>query len=163
MDRISIIDFEASGLQGYPIEVGVAIYNPDRELISVWSSLIKPTRRWLQAMNWDPDAEELHGISPVDLHEAPSPFDVGQQLNRLLGPLGVTYCDGGAFDERWLRLLMAECPGAPLFRLLGLAAFASLLAVPVSHLIDDDSVLIQHRAAADAEQLLRRGLALASG
>jgi hypothetical protein len=69
---IATIDFEASGTNGYPIEVGVAIHTPDSPIISVWSSLIKPTVDWLQTMSWDPVAAQVHGIARQELKTAPT-------------------------------------------------------------------------------------------
>jgi hypothetical protein len=44
MQLRATLDFEASGSNGYPIEVGVALYDAGRPTdISVWSSLIRLT------------------------------------------------------------------------------------------------------------------------
>lgn len=158
---IATIDFEASALDGFPIEVGVAIYDHGRRFISVWSSLIRPPRAWLRTMDWDPGAENLHSITQADLQTAPTAFDVARQLNGLLSPLGVAYCDGIPFDERWLRVLMEECPDACGFRLGNLLDFARRLNLPLSASFDQEERRIAHRAAADAERLLRHGLELA--
>lgn len=83
---IATIDFEASSSNGYPIEVGVAIHDPARSFISVWSSLIKPTVGWLQTMSWDPVAFRIHGITRAELMKAPAAFDVARQLNALNRP-----------------------------------------------------------------------------
>lgn len=159
---IAIIDFEASGPGGYPIEVGIAIYNPAREFISVWSSLIRPTAGWLQTMRWDPVAAQMHGIARDDLKNAPHAFDVGCQLNALLGPVSIAYCDGWKWDHRWLFLLMEECPEPCGFQLRDAGALGRALGIRPSALFErGDEPPIEHRAGLDAERLLRRALKLA--
>lgn len=159
---LETLDFEASGMRGYPIEVGVAIYDPGQPTIAVWSSLIRPATDWLQTMSWDPVAAQIHGIAPTSLKSAPAAFDVGHQLNALLGPIGVAYCDGGRFDERWLYLLMQECPEPCLFELRDAGALEETLGIQPSGIFErDDAEPIAHRAGPDAERLLRRALTLA--
>lgn len=160
---IAIIDFEASAFTGYPIEVGVAVYDPDRPYLSVWSSLIKPTVEWLEFMQWDQRSAQVHGITRAEIMKAPSAFDVGRQLNALLGPIGVAYCDGGSLDQRWLSLLMRECPEAGAFRLDGMGGLGRALGVHPSFLAErDDGPPLDHRAGSDAERFLRRALKLAN-
>lgn len=159
---IATIDFEASSLAGYPIEIGVAIYDPARRFLSVWSSLIKPAVGWLQTMSWDPVAAQMHGIARADLKDAPSAFDVARQLNALLAPVGVAYCDGWRWDHRWLVLLMEECPEPCAFELSDAGALGRFLDIRPSALFEhDNKPQLEHRAASDAERLLRRALALA--
>ena len=159
---IATIDFEASGPNGYPIEVGIAIHDPARAHISVWSSLIKPTVGWLQTMSWDPVAVQMHGIARADLKSALHPFDIGRQLNTLLGPIGVAYCDGWKWDHRWLFLLMEECPEPCRFQLGDAGALGRFFEIRPSALFErDDEPPLEHRAGSDAERLLRRALKLA--
>ena len=156
---IATIDFEASGLNGYPIEVGVAIHTPGHDQISVWSSLIRPPAGWLQTMSWDPDAFDVHGIARADLKNAPSAWDVARSLNALLAPCEVAYCDGYAFDRLWLRLLVEECPDPCSFDLQGADRLARRLNIVAGALLPNDADdPVTHRAGPDAERLLRRAL-----
>jgi hypothetical protein len=156
---IATIDFEASGTSGYPIEVGVAIHTPGNQQISVWSSLIKPTAAWLEAMTWDPAAAKIHGITRQDIETAPTAWDVAIRLNALLAPCGVAYCDGWRYDHRWLFLLMQECPETCAFELHDISQLGRRLDVPPSTLFERDNDSAAHRAGPDAEALLRRALA----
>lgn len=159
--QIATIDFEASGTDGYPIEVGVAIYDSQRSFLSVWSSLIRPTVAWLQTMKWEPVAAQIHGIARAEITDAPTAFDVGRQLNELLAPIGVAYCDGWKWDSRWLHLLMEECPEHCSFQLCDAGALGRTLGIRPSALFeDDDEPPLDHRAGSDAERLLRRALRL---
>lgn len=159
---IATIDFEASSMKGYPIEVGVAIFDPARPYLSLWSSLIKPTVQWLQTISWDPVAAQMHGIARADLTNAQSAFDVGRQLNTLLAPIGVAYCDGWKWDHRWLFLLMEECPEPCAFQLSDAGALGRALGIRPSALFErENEAPLDHRAVSDAERLLRRALRLA--
>ena len=160
--QIATIDFEASGTDGYPIEVGIAIYDSQRAFLSIWSTLIKPTVGWLRTMNWDPVAAQIHGITRAEISTATSAFDVARQLNELLAPIGVAYCDGWNLDTQWLNLLMVECPEHSAFHLNDAGALARALAFPPSALFEhDQDPPLEHRAASDAERLLRRALRFA--
>ncbi len=159
---IATIDFEASGSDGYPIEVGVAIHDPVRPHLSVWSSLIRPTVGWLQTMSWDPIGFQIHGIARSEIMGAPAAFDVARQLNALLGPIGVAYCDGWKWDHRWLFLLMKECPEPCTFQLRDAGALGRALGIRPSALFEcDDEPPLDHRAGSDAERLLWKALTLA--
>ena len=150
---IATIDFEASGTDGYPIEVGVAIQQPGKKRISVWSSLIKPTVGLLQKMSWDPVAFQIHGIARAELKNASSPWDVAKQLNALLAPVGVAYCDGWKWDHRWLFLLMQECPDKCAFELRDTHQLEKALGLYQSTLKErDENTTIEHRAGPDAER-----------
>jgi hypothetical protein len=52
-------------------------------------------------------------ISPPDLADAESAASVAGTLNRLLAPVGLVYCDGGADVEPWCALRMQEAPEPP--------------------------------------------------
>ena len=144
---------------GYPIEVGVAVYTPGRPQISVWSSLIKPAATWLQTMSWHPIAARIHGIARQELKNAPTAWDVAAQLNQLLAPYGVAYCDGYRFDHRWLFLLMQECPETCAFELHDVSQLARRLGVEPAALFEHDNYPTAHRAGTDAKAFLCRTLA----
>lgn len=96
--EIWVVDIEASGLSpaSYPIEVGV--FNGLRE----YQSLISPAEPWT---HWSPKAEELHGISRVELYKTGTSAPVvARSLNRLLGTSTV-FSDHGDWDGFWLKRL----------------------------------------------------------
>lgn len=104
---IVIVDFEASslGLDSYPIEVGAAIaVAPDKPLC-VWTSLIQPAREWVSRGDWDAASERIHGISSASLAHGCAAKEVAEALNRIIGPIGHAYCDGGYYDGMWLERL----------------------------------------------------------
>ena len=56
-------DCEASGIEGFPIEVGWAlVVRPTRSIHSE-AHLIRPAPSWDVQGAWDPKAEALHGIT----------------------------------------------------------------------------------------------------
>jgi hypothetical protein len=96
-------DFEASGLDGFPIEVGWAFVDDQKRIVSD-SSLILPDPKWNLASNWDEGAEQIHGISVKHLMEKGIPTSqVAQQLNQALRGLDL-YSDS-LFDQKWMRQL----------------------------------------------------------
>ena len=89
MQKPVFYDFEASGLDGYPIEVGWAFVDEQKRIVS-GSRLILPDPKWNLAAKWDPGAEEIHGISLQHLMEkgiATRP--VAEQLNAVLAGLSL--------------------------------------------------------------------------
>jgi DNA polymerase III subunit epsilon len=108
LSDVVILDLEASGLGrgSWPIEVGLA-WVEDGE-IKTWSSLIRPEPDWDMAA-WNPQAEQVHGISREELHAAPSASSVAQDLLARLAGRPV-YSDAPEFDERWLVRLLDTAP-----------------------------------------------------
>ncbi len=110
----SFLDFEASSLDGYPIEV--AISTADGRIRS-W--LIRPTWRWT---DWSTKAEALHGISREMLaRDGASVRDVARDLDEALGD-GVAYSDSPDYDGRWCRQLF-EAAGVEMRFRIGHAGF----------------------------------------
>ncbi|MCG8535580.1 MAG: hypothetical protein MI808_10840 [Pseudomonadales bacterium] len=106
-----ILDIEASGFGSgsYPIEVGVAM--PDGSL-HIW--LIKPPAHW---QHWQPEAENIHGISREQLGREGQPLEeVANELNQLLKGKTV-YSDGWGVDRSWLALLFHEAGRFQRFKL----------------------------------------------
>src|SRR5471032_2433732 len=102
-------DFEANGLDGFPIEVGFAFVD-DRNSIVSGSWLIKPEAQWEIANSWDAGAQEIHGISPDQLmSEGLSAIHVAQRLNQSLA--GRDLYSDSPFEQKWM---------APLFYAGGL-------------------------------------------
>src|SRR5271166_4978492 len=59
--RPHMIDFEASAFRRHPVEVGIAIYEPARPYLSVWSPLIRPNQAWVETLPWRELSQSIHG------------------------------------------------------------------------------------------------------
>ena len=106
----SVLDVEASSLDGYPIEVAISTAGGE---IRSW--LIRPTWRWT---DWSPKAERLHGISREMLARDGVPVrDVARQLNEALGD-GVVYSDSPEYDGFWCRQLFEAAGEEMRFRIV---------------------------------------------
>lgn len=147
----AILDFEASGLGrgSYPIEVGYVLSDGHSNCM-----LIRPEPDWL---DWDPEAESLHGISREQLlRHGRSVTEVARCLNHSLA--GKTlYSDAWGNDQSWLALLF-ECAGmAAHFRLEALRSLLSETQAQLWHgtrqAVICDSRLERHRASSDARIL----------
>ena len=102
------IDFEASSLDqdGYPIEVGLALWPALDQPILGWSTLIRPAWNWTRNGHWSPASAKVHGICGRDLLErGQEPVLVAAGLNAALGSGAVAWCDGGAYDAHWMQAL----------------------------------------------------------
>ena len=101
------IDFEASGLTGWPIEIGWA--EPVEGQIRVQSYLIRPDPTW-DTQEWDDEAEALHGISQnLLVSQGMAAQDMARlTLQALEGRLLMS--DAAAYDEKWLRQLLELQP-----------------------------------------------------
>lgn len=100
------MDFEASGLNGFPIEIGWAIVHPDRR-ITVESHYIHCERWMEQVERWTTEAESIHGISRRFLIDfGKSPFEVALRANAVL--MGDTVLVDSPYDVRWCAELFTE-------------------------------------------------------
>jgi len=108
-------DFEASGLDGFPIEVGWAFVDDQKRIVSD-SSLILPDPKWNLASNWDEDAEQIHGIPLKHVMEKGTPpRQVTQLLNRALA--GSDLYSDSLFDQKWMAQLFEAAGIKPAFTL----------------------------------------------
>lgn len=156
-----IIDVEASGFgtRSYPIEVGLVL--PDGQ---AYCSLIQPEPDW---RHWDPDAEQVHGISRDTLARyGKPPQAVAQDLNaRVRGQ--TVYCDAWYHDYTWLSRLFDAAECAPAFRLEDLRVLLDDHAM--SHWTTTREAVLQelalqrHRASNDARVLQLTLLRLQAG
>lgn len=146
-----IIDIEASGFGkgSYPIEVGLVL--PDG---TPHCFLISPDRNWTA---WDPEAEELHGITRNTLTSYGRPIvDIAWRLNELLRGKTV-YSDAWSYDMSWMGKLYDAAHMHQSFRIASLqelideeqmSAWAQTRDRVVS-----DLALRRHRASGDARIL----------
>ena len=156
---IAILDFEASSLDedGYPIEVGLALWPGPDEPILGWSALVRPAGDWVRRGHWSPASAKVHGIRGSDLlAHGRSPGWIASALNEALGPGAVAWCDGGPYDAHWTGALFKAGGVRPTFTLGDWHRLVPLLGAPareraLTWLRDAPA---RHRARADAEQLL---------
>lgn len=107
-------DCEASGLDGYPIEIGWAFIDPGTGTIVSESHLIRPPEEWPVEENWDQTAESLHGIALAQLKLQGRPaWDVARRMNEVLD--GRELFSDSLQDEAWLRLLFDAAGLDPFF------------------------------------------------
>jgi len=107
-------DCEASGLEGYPIEVGWAFTDPGTGALVSESQLIKPPEEWPVKESWDRAAERLHGIALDQLRREGRPvWEVARRMNTALS--GLELFSDAPQDEAWLRLLFDAAGFEPTF------------------------------------------------
>ncbi len=143
-----IIDIEASGFgpNGYPIEVGLALENKKR-----YCSLIRPHESWV---DWNEDAEALHGISRESLSKfGSSIIDVTKILNEMLFNK-VVYSDGWVVDEPWIIKLFAAAGIQRQFYMYDIMTILDERSMAIWHevkvRVEQDLKLGRHRASNDA-------------
>jgi DNA polymerase III epsilon subunit-like protein len=94
------IDFEASSLsrRSYPIEVAWVFENGDAE-----SHLIRPAPGWI---DWDPNAQAIHGIDRASLEREGTPHDiVARRMVELLAGHDLR-TSAPSWDGKWLSVLL---------------------------------------------------------
>lgn len=107
-------DIEASGLDGYPIEVGWAWYDAESRTVVSEAHLIKPPVEWNIAATWDEHAESLHGISLQQLAaEGESAAAVAKHMNNVLAKR--TIYATSPLDQAWLEQIFKAANIQPLF------------------------------------------------
>lgn len=118
---VAFLDFEASSLLGYPIEVGFARIWKNGDIQSAARLIFVDA--WDEAEDlWDPNAEAIHGITREQLHaEGRSAREVMEWLNDQFADVDEAYCDGGGHDQAWLRELTHEAGVQPDFFLRDIA------------------------------------------
>lgn len=151
--RPVFIDFEASGTTGWPIEVGWAEV-VGGEVVSE-SRLIRPEPDWDEG-EWDPLAEEVHGL-PLDrlLREGEAARAVAARLLAVLrGRTAVS--DTAPFDAAFLRRLL-EAHGGEVEepRIVDAAALRGLMDEGAAARFDAALAAAPtgHRAGGDAARL----------
>jgi hypothetical protein len=153
-------DFEASGPEGVPIEVGWAYADDALQRVVSEAHLIRPDPDWDIEGCWDQDAERVHGIRLDTVLKSGRPvFEVARRLSGALAGR-VLFSDSG-FDEAWLDQLF-EAAGtdrtfevrrtSPDVLIEQLAAQAGLPSSDYLQLVieSDRNEPIKHRAKDDA-------------
>lgn len=161
MNPIPIIDIEASGLHfdSYPIEIAVLVEN------KVQSWLIKPELSWNY---WSERAEEMHGISRVELEKDGIVVEmVAQQLNECADRAGgVFYSDAVFWDEDWLKTLFDAAKRPMRFRIASIFDLLSTAETEIFHKEKSDQIASGrfrlHRAEGDV-RLIWHAFEIAKG
>ncbi len=101
--RYVVIDIEASGFDGFPIEVGWCDQDGNSE-----SYLIRPAWNWT---DWDIRAERMHGISREHLADRGEPYEavarlVAELLARCRREDVIIASDNPDYDREWLIKLL---------------------------------------------------------
>jgi hypothetical protein len=110
MSRLNPVfyDFEASAIGGLPVEIGWAFVEEATGAIRSESHLVKPPAHWDLAAVWDPDAQKLHKITPVQLiRNGRTPLQIVSRMNQALSGRRL-FSDAPVDDERWLFMIWAE-------------------------------------------------------
>jgi DNA polymerase III epsilon subunit-like protein len=159
------IDFEASSLHddGYPIEVGWVFEDGRPE-----QHLIKPAPGWV---DWDPQAQALHGISRAMLATGAAHDVVARRMMDILAGHSL-YATAPSWDGKWLSALL-RAAGLPRHALrlkdsdeahceavaeaFGCALAQDRLSALASELMEQaritfDKRHVRHRAVEDAER-----------
>ena len=151
------LDFEASSLSGWPVEIGLAWYGRigPKERIQNLSFLIRPESGWGEA-DWDALAEEVHGIGLEELRREGRPaMDVARVVAQLVAGRTLV-SDAASFDGRLLARLFEAMPEpAPEVQVLDMTSLLRRLSPAVATRCE--AVLaeapIPHRAGPDAIRL----------
>ncbi len=156
---LTVIDFEASSLDqdGYPIEVGLALWPGPDEAIFGWSTLVQPVGEWSRHGHWSPKSAKVHGILGRDLlANGQSVGRVAAALNEALGTATIAWCDGDAYDVHWTGALFKAADTTPLFVLGDWHRLTAMLSPAMRErgLRWLEQAPTRHRAREDAEQLL---------
>ena len=100
MTRIAFLDFEASSLsdKSYPVEVAWVFQDGRTE-----SHLIRPAPDWI---DWDEEAEAIHGLSREKLVDEGRPHDlVAARMVEALSDHEL-YASAPSWDGKWLSALL---------------------------------------------------------
>jgi hypothetical protein len=119
--RTVFIDVEASGLRGFPIQIGWAVVGSPNIPIHSDAVFIRHDPWLAQIELWDPAAEALHGISrDLLVAQGLSIAEVAGRLDTLFK--GETlYADSVESDARWIDMLFSEAGTKRSFRIADIA------------------------------------------
>ena len=97
-------DIEASGLDGFPIEIGWARADLASDTILSEGHLIRPPVDWDVSVTWDASAATRHRIPLDELWRTGKPaFEIARRMNDTLH--GSELFADSPFDESWLQQL----------------------------------------------------------
>ena len=145
--RIIVVDIEASGFAGWPVEIGWSLVGSG----SCRSMLIRPDPSWSRDL-WDPFAEEVHGISQeMLLSKGCDPRDVMACF--LEDATGATLIsDAPEFDQVWLDQLF-DVSNLSIMNRTGSPIIRSIRSVFPAYSLMHVEEKVAHRAGPDALEL----------
>lgn len=153
-------DFEATGLDGIPIEIGWACVDETANKIVSEARLIRAAPEQELACAWDEQAQQIHGITlETVMAEGRTPAEVLSHMNTTLA--GRELFADSPFDFAWLQQLFATTDLEPAFELRVMLSSALCDRLAVLHNFDANEYAaikaataktspITHRADADA-------------
>jgi hypothetical protein len=107
-------DCEASGLEGFPIEIGWAFLDTATATVQSESHLVLPSPQWDVQSLWNADAEALHGVSLEYLKQnGQTAYSVARRMNQVLADREL-FSDS-PMDEGWLKQLFEAAGLEPAF------------------------------------------------
>lgn len=115
---IAVLDYEASSLDpelSYPVEVGIALWRGPVAPVIVWGSRIGPSPDWVRNGIWTQEAQDVHGIAPADLVDAPAPGEVLRRVNALLDGVPSVISDNPWWEEFWTHRIEAAAGACAAF------------------------------------------------
>jgi hypothetical protein len=149
-------DIEASGLDGFPIEIGWARADLASDTVLSEGHLIRPSADWDVRGTWDASAATRHRIPLDELWRTGKPvFEIARRMNETLR--GTELFADSPFNESWLQQLFEAAGLEPEFVVRRTDA-----AVLIKALVGDRAVYAEakrqalriapptHRAEADA-------------
>lgn len=147
------IDFEASSLNGFPIEIGWAEVLRDRRIVAESHYIHFPP--WMDQLDlWDHQAEAIHRISRRFLMEmGRPPVEVASRANEALE--GAVVCADSAYDAMWAGQLFNAADIELRFSIVDISvAFSGPeieeTAIQNARQVADRQFPMTHRAAEDA-------------
>ncbi|MFD2741144.1 exonuclease domain-containing protein [Sulfitobacter aestuarii] len=156
VEKIAILDFEASSLSeaSWPIEIGLSWL--ERGEVRTWCSLIRPAPSWA-IDDWSPQSASVHGISVSELMDAPSVTEVAEAFFKILGGRRLV-SDAPEFETRWLDRLLrtagrAESPSVEDFDDASFAMFDGYALDLLYETVERRPA--PHRAGPDSARLAR--------
>jgi hypothetical protein len=166
-DATVFLDFEASSLGGWPVEVGLAWFDPlaPAEGLRSVSFLLRPEPNWDEA-DWDPLAEAVHGIALDDLRREGTPAPEAARAVARIVAGRTLMSDAADFDGALLLRLFEAMPEAPPdVRVLDLAGLLRRLGPEAAAWYDTvlAATPAPHRAGPDALRLARAWHAALTG
>lgn len=156
MASLCVLDFEASSIDGWPIEVGVS--QTVGSTVQTWSLLIRPAPNWSD-VEWSAAAQRVHGICRRQLDLA---LDAGEVVRQLMQHIGgrLVLSDAPNYDGRWLKRLFSATGRTDFPALHDFHAAINDIFMDNPEALDWAYEYLRrhpapHRAGPDAERLLR--------
>lgn len=109
MNKLFFVDFEASSLMGYPIQIGWAELDLDKMSVFSDSILIRPVDFWADQEDlWSDNAEAMHGLSMDKLKsEGVDVVEVCRRVDSTFDD-AIAYSDNASYDGRWADMMYQE-------------------------------------------------------